>query len=50
MLVVVFCQDSKAYCLVSTVAWLMIYMIVGGIRANIIIASAIFLFIGIICG
>lgn len=37
--------------LVSTVAFgLLTYMIVGGTRANIIIAFAIFLFIGIIRG
>jgi antigen polymerase len=54
MLVVFFLrQDSKAWLffLVSTVAFGMLtYMIVGGTRANIIIAFAIFLFIGIIRG
>lgn len=54
MLVVYFLrQDSKAWVffLVSTVAFgLLTYMIVGGTRANIIIAFAIFLFIGIIRG
>ncbi len=54
MLVVYFLrQDSKAWLffLVSTVAFGMLtYMIVGGTRANIIIAFAIFLFIGIIRG
>ncbi|ELH6269653.1 ECA oligosaccharide polymerase [Salmonella enterica] len=54
MLVVYFLrQDSKAWLffLVSTVAFgLLTYMIVGGTRANIIIAFAIFLFIGIIRG
>ncbi len=46
-------RDSKAWLffLVSTVAFgLLTYMIVGGTRANIIIAFAIFLFIGIIRG
>src|SRR5690606_40331992 len=46
-------QDSKAWLffLVSTVAFgFLTYMIVGGTRANIIIAFAIFLFIGIIRG
>ncbi|MWT09220.1 O-antigen assembly polymerase, partial [Escherichia coli] len=50
MLVVFFLrQDSKAWLffLVSTVAFgILTYMIVGGTRANIIIAFAIFLFIG----
>ncbi len=54
MLVVYFLRrDSKAWLffLVSTVAFgLLTYMIVGGTRANIIIAFAIFLFIGIIRG
>lgn len=54
MLVVYFLrQDSRAWLffLVSTVAFgLLTYMIVGGTRANIIIAFAIFLFIGIIRG
>ncbi|MCS2169000.1 ECA oligosaccharide polymerase [Scandinavium sp. TWS1a] len=54
MLVVYFLrQDSKAWIffLVSTVAFgLLTYVIVGGTRANIIIAFAIFLFIGIIRG
>ena len=54
MLVVYFLrQDSKAWIffLVSTVAFgLLTYIIVGGTRANIIIAFAIFLFIGIIRG
>ncbi len=54
MLVVYFLRrDSKAWLffLVSTVAFgLLTYMIVGGTRANIIIAFAIFLFIGIIHG
>jgi antigen polymerase len=54
MLVVYFLrQDSRAWIffLVSTVAFgLLTYMIVGGTRANIIIAFAIFLFIGIIRG
>ncbi|EIY8247225.1 ECA oligosaccharide polymerase [Salmonella enterica] len=54
MLVIYFLrQDSKAWLffLVSTVAFgLLTYMIVGGTRANIIIAFAIFLFIGIIRG
>lgn len=54
MLVVFFLrQDSKAWLffLVSTVAFgILTYMIVGGTRANIIIAFAIFLFIGIIRG
>ncbi|MFP2469969.1 ECA oligosaccharide polymerase [Pseudescherichia vulneris] len=54
MLVVYFLrQDSKAWMffLVSTVAFgLLTYVIVGGTRANIIIAFAIFLFIGIIRG
>ncbi|SNY78269.1 ECA oligosaccharide polymerase [Enterobacter sp. CC120223-11] len=54
MLVVYFLrQDSKAWLffLVSTVAFgLLTYVIVGGTRANIIIAFAIFLFIGIIRG
>ena len=52
MLVIYFLrQDSRAWLffLVSTVAFgLLTYMIVGGTRANIIIAFAIFLFIGII--
>ena len=54
MLVVYFLrQDYKAWIffLVSTVAFgLLTYTIVGGTRANIIIAFAIFLFIGIIRG
>ena len=54
MLVVYFLrQDSKAWLffLVSTVVFgLLTYVIVGGTRANIIIAFAIFLFIGIIRG
>ena len=54
MLVVYFLrQDYKAWIffLVSTVAFgLLTYAIVGGTRANIIIAFAIFLFIGIIRG
>lgn len=54
MLVVYFLrQNSRAWLffLVSTVAFgLLTYMIVGGTRANIIIAFAIFLFIGIIRG
>lgn len=54
MLVVYFLrQDYKAWIffLVSTVAFgLLTYVIVGGTRANIIIAFAIFLFIGIIRG
>ncbi|EOU9562462.1 ECA oligosaccharide polymerase [Cronobacter dublinensis] len=54
MLVVYFLhQDSRAWLffLVSTVGFgLLTYMIVGGTRANIIIAFAIFLFIGIIRG
>ncbi|WP_031523759.1 ECA oligosaccharide polymerase [Siccibacter colletis] len=54
MLVVYFLkQDSRSWIffLVSTVAFgLLTYMIVGGTRANIIIAFAIFLFIGIIRG
>ncbi|MGP3593498.1 ECA oligosaccharide polymerase [Vagococcus sp. WN89Y] len=54
MLVVYFLrQNSQAWLffLVSTVAFgLLTYMIVGGTRANIIIAFAIFLFIGIIRG
>ena len=54
MLVVYFLrQDGRAWLffLVSTVAFgLLTYMIVGGTRANIIIAFAIFLFIGIIRG
>jgi hypothetical protein len=54
MLVVYFLrQDYKAWMffLVSTVAFgLLTYAIVGGTRANIIIAFAIFLFIGIIRG
>ena len=54
MLVVYFLrQDYKAWIffLVSTVAFgLLTYAIVGGTRANIIIAFAIFLFIGIILG
>lgn len=54
MLVVYFLkQDSRAWLLflVSTVAFgLLTYMIVGGTRANIIIAFSIFLFIGIIRG
>ncbi len=55
MLVVFFLrQDSKASAVlprVSTVAFgILTYMIVGGTRANIIIAFAIFLFIGIIRG
>nr|WP_318384916.1 ECA oligosaccharide polymerase [uncultured Enterobacter sp.] len=54
MLVVYFLrQDSRAWLffLVSSVAFgLLTYMIVGGTRANIIIAFAIFLFIGIIRG
>lgn len=54
MLVVYFLrQDRKAWLLflVSTVAFgLLTYMIVGGTRANMIIAFAIFLFIGIIRG
>lgn len=54
MLVVYFLkQDGRAWMffLISTVAFgLLTYMIVGGTRANIIIAFAIFLFIGIIRG
>ena len=54
MLVVYFLrQDGRGWIffLVSTVAFgLLTYMIVGGTRANIIIAFAIFLFIGIIRG
>ncbi|WP_054180995.1 ECA oligosaccharide polymerase [Trabulsiella odontotermitis] len=54
MLVVYFLRPGwKAWCffLVSTVAFgLLTYAIVGGTRANIIIAFAIFLFIGIIRG
>lgn len=54
MLVIYFIkQDGRAWMffLVSTVAFgLLTYMIVGGTRANIIIAFAIFLFIGIIRG
>lgn len=54
MLVVYFLrQDGRAWLLflVSTVAFgLLTYVIVGGTRANIIIAFAIFLFIGIIRG
>lgn len=54
MLVVYFLkQDGRAWLffLLSTVAFgLLTYMIVGGTRANIIIAFAIFLFIGIIRG
>ena len=54
MLVVYFLrQDGRSWIffLVSTVAFgLLTYMIVGGTRANIIIAFAIFLFIGIIRG
>ncbi|ELY3985633.1 ECA oligosaccharide polymerase [Cronobacter muytjensii] len=54
MLVVYFLrQDSRAWLffLISTVGFgLLTYMIVGGTRANIIIAFAIFLFIGIIRG
>ncbi|WP_310606527.1 ECA oligosaccharide polymerase [Buttiauxella brennerae] len=54
MLVVYFLkQDGRAWMffLVSTIAFgLLTYMIVGGTRANIIIAFAIFLFIGIIRG
>lgn len=54
MLVIYFLrQDYKAWIffLVSTVAFgLLTYAIVGGTRANIIIAFAIFLFIGIIRG
>ncbi|WP_342322754.1 ECA oligosaccharide polymerase [Kosakonia sp. BYX6] len=54
MLVVYFLrQNAQAWLffLVSTVAFgLLTYMIVGGTRANIIIAFAIFLFIGIIRG
>lgn len=54
MLVVYFLkQDGRAWIffLISTVAFgLLTYMIVGGTRANIIIAFAIFLFIGIIRG
>lgn len=54
MLVIYFLrQDSKAWIffLISTVAFgLLTYVIVGGTRANIIIAFAIFLFIGIIRG
>lgn len=54
MLVVYFLkQDRRAwfFFLVSTVVFgLLTYMIVGGTRANIIIAFAIFLFIGIIRG
>lgn len=54
MLVVYFLrQDSRAWLffLVSTVAFgLLTYVIVGGTRANIIIAFALFLFIGIIRG
>ena len=49
----IFCADYKAWIffLVSTVAFgLLTYAIVGGTRANIIIAFAIFLFIGIIRG
>ncbi|MFW0768163.1 ECA oligosaccharide polymerase [Trabulsiella odontotermitis] len=54
MLVVYFLRPGwKAWCffLISTVAFgLLTYAIVGGTRANIIIAFAIFLFIGIIRG
>ena len=54
MLVIYFLrQDRRAwfFFLISTVAFgLLTYMIVGGTRANIIIAFAIFLFIGIIRG
>lgn len=54
MLVIYFIkQDGRAWMffLISTVAFgLLTYMIVGGTRANIIIAFAIFLFIGIIRG
>ncbi|MGR4051961.1 ECA oligosaccharide polymerase [Kosakonia cowanii] len=54
MLVVYFLRQSAQtwlFFLVSTVAFgLLTYMIVGGTRANIIIAFAIFLFIGIIRG
>lgn len=54
MLVVYFLrQDGRAWLLflVSTVAFgLLTYVIVGGTRANIIIAFSIFLFIGIIRG
>ncbi|MBP2169202.1 antigen polymerase [Erwinia toletana] len=54
MLVVYFLrQDSRAWLffLVSTLAFgLLTYVIVGGTRANIIIAFALFLFIGIIRG
>lgn len=54
MLVVYFLRQNAQtwlFFLVSTVAFgLLTYMIVGGTRANIIIAFAIFLFIGIIRG
>ncbi|QCR37561.1 ECA oligosaccharide polymerase [Nissabacter sp. SGAir0207] len=54
MLVVYFLrQDLRAWLffLVSTVAFgILTYMIVGGTRANIIIAFALFLFIGIVRG
>ncbi|WP_039055064.1 ECA oligosaccharide polymerase [Enterobacter sp. Bisph1] len=54
MLVIYFLRQSAQawlFFLVSTVAFgLLTYMIVGGTRANIIIAFAIFLFIGIIRG
>lgn len=54
MLVIYFLrQDKRSWLvfLVSTVAFgLLTYMIVGGTRANIIIAFALFLFIGIIRG
>lgn len=54
MLVIYFLkQDRRSWLvfLVSTVAFgLLTYMIVGGTRANIIIAFALFLFIGIIRG
>jgi len=54
MLVIYFLrQDSRAWLffLVSTVAFgLLTYVIVGGTRANIIIAFSLFLFIGIIRG
>lgn len=54
MLVIYFLkQDKRSWLLflISTVAFgLLTYMIVGGTRANIIIAFALFLFIGIIRG
>ena len=54
MLVIFFLRRTARHgcsSLVSTVAFgIMTYMIVGGTRANIIIAFAIFLFIGIIRG